>query len=66
MCESLMLVSINNSVFVEILVYRMDRNQITAITARLWRREVSQATQNIVAPRHPRRKLRKSFLIVSS
>lgn len=66
MRESLMLININNSVFVEILVYHMDQNQIIAIIARLWRREVSQAAQNIVALRHPRRKLRKSSLIVSS
>lgn len=56
-------ININQNIFV--LVYRMGRNQITAIMAKLLRKGVFRAAQNIVALRLPRRKLRKSFLIVS-
>lgn len=55
--------NINKNVFV--LVYHMGRNQITAIMAKLWKREVFRTARNIVALRRPRRKLRKNFLIVS-
>lgn len=52
--------------FVGLLAYHTDRNLITAITARPWRREGSPAVQSIVVPRLPRKKLRRSSLIVSS
>lgn len=63
--DNVSLDSINKNVLVKILVYRMDRNQITAIIARLWRREASQAALNTVALRHPRRRPRRSFHTVS-
>lgn len=48
------------------LAYHTDRNLITAITVRPWKREDSRAVRSIVAPLYPGKKPRKSFLIVST
>lgn len=62
----LRLISVNENIIWLISVYRMDRNQITTITARRRRREVSRAARSIVVLRRPRRKSRRSSLIVSA
>lgn len=51
--------------FVGLLAYHTDRNLITAITARPWRREDSRVVRSIVVPRLPRKKLLRNSLIVS-
>lgn len=48
-----------------LLAYHTDRNLITAITARPWRREDSRVVRSIVVPRLPRKKLLRNSLIVS-
>ena len=51
--------------FVGLLAYHTDRNLITAITARPWRREDSRVVRSIVVPRLPRKTLLRNSLIVS-